>query len=106
MRLCHPYKRGQYFPWLHLHFGDLNWLLQLVFVFRTAGSRFDQQSFWKHAMSAQVKMFEVKLLQGFKPSYGGVLPKSQLPFVLSSRGCPHGRELHAACTVFVFFFAA
>lgn len=60
----------------HLQYGgDLVWQIGTgYFGCRNKEGRFDPQAFRRQATQPVVKMIEVKLSQGAKPSHGGVLP--------------------------------
>ena len=61
------------------HGGDIVWQLGTgLFGCRNELGRFDASKFSKQANLAQVKMIEIKLSQGAKPSHGGVLPKAKI----------------------------
>ncbi|ALP52900.1 glutamate synthase [Candidatus Tenderia electrophaga] len=55
--------------------GDLVWQIGTAyFGCRTQDGRFDPNAFRESAAHEQIKMIELKLSQGAKPGYGGVLP--------------------------------
>jgi len=59
----------------HLKGGDLIWQIGTgYFGCRGEDGKFDPQAFQKNAMRPEVKMIELKLSQGAKPSHGGILP--------------------------------
>jgi glutamate synthase domain-containing protein 2 len=63
----------------HLQGGDL--ILQIgtaYFGCRDDQGRFDANEFVKEALHDEVKMIEIKLSQGAKPSHGGILPAAKL----------------------------
>lgn len=72
--------------------GDLVWELGSgYFGARTASGGFDAERFAEVASDAQIKMIEVKLSQGAKPGYGGVLPASKVTAEIAAiRGVPAG----------------
>ncbi|MCY4358468.1 MAG: FMN-binding glutamate synthase family protein [Gammaproteobacteria bacterium] len=64
----------------HLKYGgDLIWQIGTgYFGCRTANGRFDDGAFRERAATNVVKMFEIKISQGAKPSHGGVLPGAKV----------------------------
>ena len=63
----------------HLQGGDLT--LQVgtgYFGFRTLDGAFDAKKFKEKASLENVKMIEIKISQGAKPSHGGILPKEKI----------------------------
>ncbi len=61
------------------HGGDLVWQLGTgYFGCRTAQGRLDNEAFAAKACLDQVKMIEIKISQGAKPSHGGVLPGAKV----------------------------
>lgn len=59
--------------------GDLVWQIGTgYFGCRNSDGRFDDESFRKSAALDVVKMIEIKLSQGAKPSHGGVLPGAKV----------------------------
>ncbi|MEZ5489350.1 MAG: FMN-binding glutamate synthase family protein [Gammaproteobacteria bacterium] len=63
----------------HLHGGDLVWQLGTgYFGCRTPDGRLDDRLFAEKAALEVVKMIEIKISQGAKPSHGGVLPGSKV----------------------------
>jgi len=59
--------------------GDIVWQLGTAyFGCRDKQGNFDAQVFTKAAKHKQVKMIEIKLSQGAKPSHGGILPAAKL----------------------------
>ncbi|WP_347332329.1 FMN-binding glutamate synthase family protein [Marinimicrobium locisalis] len=64
----------------HLEYGaDVIWELGTAyFGCRTKGGRFDAEEFAKKANYKRIKMIEIKLSQGAKPSHGGLLPGSKV----------------------------
>ncbi len=75
--------------------GDL--ILQLgtsYFGCRTSDGRFDPDKFSELAQHPQIKMIEIKLSQGGKPGYGGVLPASKVSAEIAAiRGVPIGTRV-------------
>jgi glutamate synthase domain-containing protein 2 len=63
----------------HLQGGDLVFQLGTAyFGCRDAQGNFDEQEFAVEANRKEVKMIEIKLSQGAKPSHGGILPAAKL----------------------------
>ncbi|MDX1693988.1 MAG: FMN-binding glutamate synthase family protein [Ketobacteraceae bacterium] len=61
------------------HGGDICWQIGTgYFGCRTEDGRFDPQAFRKQATLPQVKLIELKLSQGAKPSHGGILPGAKV----------------------------
>lgn len=62
-----------------LHGGDLIWQIGTgYFGCRTPDGRFDESAFSEKAALEQVRMIEIKISQGAKPSHGGVLPGAKV----------------------------
>jgi glutamate synthase domain-containing protein 2 len=79
----------------HLKYGaDLIWEIGSgYFGCRTRDGRFDDEQFRKKACQDVVKMIEIKLSQGAKPSHGGVLPGSKVDAEIARiRGVPQGQD--------------
>ena len=83
--------------------GDIVWELGTgYFGCRTEDGRFDPDTFAAKAAHDHVKMVEIKLSQGAKPSHGGLLPAAKVtPEISRFRGVPMGRDcispaLHSA----------
>ena len=74
--------------------GDLIWQLgTAMFGCCTHEGRFDPVLFAAKAAENSVKMIEVKLSQGAKPSHGGILPAVKLtPEIAEIRGIPLGKD--------------
>lgn len=63
----------------HLQGGDIIFQIGTAyFGCRDDQGNFDEQEFSKEANREQVKMIEIKLSQGAKPSHGGILPAAKL----------------------------
>lgn len=59
--------------------GDLVWQIGTgYFSARTPDGRFDPEKFKDRAAAPSVKMIEIKLSQGAKPSHGGILPAAKV----------------------------
>ena len=75
----HNTGEGGISPYHQSHGGDLVWQLGTgYFGCRTPEGRFNPDAFREAASLAQVKMIEIKLSQGAKPSHGGVLPGAKV----------------------------
>ncbi|WOG26670.1 FMN-binding glutamate synthase family protein [Endozoicomonas sp. 8E] len=72
--------------------GDLVWQIGTgYFGCRTQEGGFDEKSFAEKVKHETVKMVEVKLSQGAKPSHGGVLPAVKVSKeIAEARGVPEG----------------
>ncbi len=76
---AHNTGEGAISPYHQRHEGDLIWEIGTgYFGCRTREGRFDPEIFRDKARQAQVKMIELKLSQGAKPSHGGLLPGSKV----------------------------
>lgn len=75
--------------------GDIVWEIGTgYFGCRTVDGRFDADKFVDKATLPQVKMIEVKLSQGAKPSHGGILPASKVTHEIAQiRGVPMGQDV-------------
>ena len=78
----------------HLCGGDLVWQIGTAyFGCRNRDGTFDPKEFAKKAVSPEIKMIELKLSQGAKPSHGGILPKEKITKEISMiRGIPMGED--------------
>ena len=79
----------------HLEYGaDLIWEIGSgYFGCRTREGRFDDDQFREKACKDEVKMIEIKLSQGAKPSHGGVLPGPKVNAEIARiRGVPKGED--------------
>ena len=81
-------------PYHLKHGGDVIWQIGTgYFSCRTQDGRFDPDAFAERARQASVKMIEVKLSQGAKPSHGGILPASKITEEISRiRLVPMGED--------------
>lgn len=70
--------------------GDLVWQIGTgYFGCRTREGLFSEEKFKEKASHPQVKMIEIKISQGAKPSHGGVLPKEKITEEIAKiRGIP------------------
>ena len=75
--------------------GDIIWQIGTAyFGCRTPEGNFDEQLFAENARRDQVKMIEIKLSQGAKPSHGGILPGEKVSAeIAEARGVPIGRDV-------------
>lgn len=85
--------------------GDITWQIGTgYFGCRTEEGHFDPDKFKAKAQHPHVKMIEVKISQGAKPSHGGVLPAAKItPEIATIRGIPLGKDclsppMHTAFT--------
>ena len=79
----------------HLEGGaDLVWQIGTgYFGCRTQDGDFDPDGFARKAALDQVRMIEIKLSQGAKPSHGGILPAAKItPEISRIRGVAMGRD--------------
>lgn len=74
--------------------GDIIWQIASgYFGCRTLDGDFDEHVFKEKANIPSVKMIEIKLSQGAKPSHGGVLPATKItPEIAEIRGVPMGKD--------------
>jgi len=76
---CHNTGEGGLSPYHREFGGDLCWQIGTgYFGCRSRDGSFDPDTFARVAASDQVKMIELKLSQGAKPSHGGVLPAAKV----------------------------
>lgn len=85
----------------HLKYGgDL--ILQIgtaYFGFRNEDGSFCEEKFQEKALLDNVKMIEIKLSQGAKPSHGGLLPAVKISKEISEiRGIPQGKDCFSPAT--------
>ena len=82
----------------HLKYdADVIWeVASAYFGCRTAEGRFDPVQFQQKALLAPIKMINIKLSQGAKPSDGGLLLGSKVtPEIAKYRGIPVGQDCHS-----------
>lgn len=81
-------------PFHLTHGGDLIFQFGTgYFGCRDARGRFDPQQFQEKALLPVVKMIEIKISQGAKPSHGGLLPAAKItPEIAAIRGIPMGED--------------
>jgi glutamate synthase domain-containing protein 2 len=79
----------------HLQGGDLIFQLGTAyFGCRDADGNFSEEEFVIEANRKEVKMIEIKLSQGAKPSHGGILPAAKLtPEIAKVRKVPLGKDV-------------
>lgn len=91
---AHSTGEGGLSPY-HLQGGDL--ILQVAtayFGFRDDEGKFDPKLFQIEATRPEVKMIEIKLSQGAKPSSGGILPASKItPEIAQIRKIKPGKDV-------------
>lgn len=77
------------------HGGDLVWEIGSgYFGCRNDDGSFSEERFAANAALDQVKMIELKLSQGAKPGYGGLLPAAKVtPEIARARGVPMGQDV-------------
>jgi glutamate synthase domain-containing protein 2 len=75
--------------------GDLIWQIGTgYFSCRNLDGTFSPEVFKENASYPQVKMIELKLSQGAKPSHGGILPAKKLTEEIAKiRGVPMGKDV-------------
>lgn len=76
------------------HGGDLVWEIGSgYFGCRNADGSFSDAQFAENARASQVKMIELKLSQGAKPGFGGILPGAKVTTeIAAARGVPLGED--------------
>lgn len=79
----------------HLAGGDVVWQIGTgYFGCRTADGGFDAEKFRERAAHENVKMIEIKLSQGAKPSHGGILPAAKItPEIVAIRNVEPGKDV-------------
>ena len=76
---AHNTGEGGLSPYHLEHGGDLIWQIGTgYFSCRHSDGRFNAEAFQQRAVLESVKMIEIKLSQGAKPSHGGVLPAAKV----------------------------
>lgn len=76
---AHNTGEGGISPYHLKHGGDLIWQIGTgYFGCRKSNGRFDEGAFAEQASRDEVKMVELKISQGAKPSHGGVLPGAKV----------------------------
>lgn len=91
---AHNTGEGGLSPYHLKHGGDI--ILQIgtgYFGFRTQDGQFDPQKFAIKAKLDAVKMIEIKISQGAKPSHGGLLPAAKISQEIANiRDIPMGED--------------
>ncbi len=79
----------------HLSGGDVVWQIGTAyFGCRDNEGKFDPLEFQKEAINPLVKMIEIKLSQGAKPSHGGILPAAKVtPEIAAMRKISLGKDV-------------
>ncbi|MDF2529297.1 MAG: FMN-binding glutamate synthase family protein [Gammaproteobacteria bacterium] len=79
----------------HLQGGDIIWQIGTgYFGCRDSNGKFSPEEFAKEATRPEVKMIEIKLSQGAKPSHGGILPAAKLTAEIARiRKVPMGQDV-------------
>ena len=95
-KFAHNTGEGGISPY-HLRGGDLIFQVGTgYFGCRTRDGHFDPDQFALQAQRPEVKMVELKLSQGAKPSQGGIVPASKVSAELARiRGVPEGETCHS-----------
>jgi glutamate synthase domain-containing protein 2 len=75
--------------------GDIVWQIGTgYFGCRAQDGGFDPKQFKENAAHEQVKMIEIKISQGAKPSHGAILPAAKVTQeIADARGVPVGRDV-------------
>lgn len=81
-------------PYHLKHGGDIIWQLGTgYFGARTEEGNFDPAKFKEKALKDSVKMIEIKISQGAKPSHGGILPAAKVDAEIAKiRGVAMGKD--------------
>ncbi len=84
--------------------GDLTWEIGTgYFGCRTKEGKFDPEKFKDKAILPNVKMVEIKISQGAKPSHGAVLPGDKVSKeIAEARGVPMGQDCLSPATHSMF----
>ena len=90
----HDTGEGGISPYHCTHGGDLVWEIGSgYFGCRDAEGGFSEARFSENATLPQVKMIELKLSQGAKPGFGGILPGAKVTAeIAATRGIPAGQD--------------
>lgn len=76
---AHNTGEGSISPYHRTYGGDLIWQIGTgYFGCRNLDGSFNDEAFQKNAVADVVKMIEIKISQGAKPSHGGVLPGAKV----------------------------
>lgn len=92
---AHNTGEGGLSPYHLQNGGDLIWQIGTgYFSCRNRDGSFSPELFAKNAQLPNVKMIEIKLSQGAKPSHGGILPAAKVTEEISHiRGVPMGEDV-------------
>ena len=92
---AHNTGEGGLTPYHLENSGDLIWQIGTgYFSCRNPDGSFSADLFKEKAVFSQVKMIEIKLSQGAKPSHGGILPAKKVTSEISKiRGVPMGKDV-------------
>ncbi len=92
---AHNTGEGGLSPYHLEHGGDLIWQIGTgYFSCRNEDGTFCAEKFQENATKSNVKMIEIKLSQGAKPSHGGILPAKKVTEEISKiRGVPMGKDV-------------
>lgn len=77
--------------------GDVVWQIGTgYFSCRKQDGTFDPEKFQKRSMHPNIKMIEIKLSQGAKPSHGGILPAAKVTAEIAEiRGVEMGKDVNS-----------
>ena len=77
--------------------GDVVWQIGTgYFSCRSTDGRFDPEKFKQRAAHENIKMIEIKLSQGAKPSHGGILPAAKVSKEIAEiRGVEMGKDVNS-----------
>jgi glutamate synthase domain-containing protein 2 len=97
---AHNTGEGGVSPYHEQGGGDLIWQMGTAyFGCRQPDGNFDEQEFAEKATQEQVKMIEIKLSQGAKPSHGGLLPAAKITAEIARiRDISMGQACHSPPT--------
>lgn len=97
---AHNTGEGGLSPYHLAHDADVIWELGTAyFGCRTGEGRFDSAEFADKAVDPRIRMIELKLSQGAKPSHGGLLPGSKVNAEIARvRDIEIGRDCHSPAT--------
>lgn len=92
---AHNTGEGGLSPYHLQNGGDLIWQIGTgYFGCRNADGTFNPEKFAENSKRPEVKMIEIKLSQGAKPSHGGILPAKKVTEEISKiRGVPMGIDV-------------
>ncbi len=92
---AHNTGEGGLSPYHLKNGGDIIWQIGTgYFGCRNSDGSFSIERFQKNACRPEVKMIEIKLSQGAKPSHGGILPARKVTQEIAEiRGVPMGKDV-------------